>query len=252
MPPPVAHGVEEVQATVPEPLAGQVGGHRLPGRPEPAVRAEEGGISVDVGGKIGCLDPRVRGPGQPVLLLQQPEEVGGVAEVIGAVVGPPGLPLGPLHGEPDGPREQFEPVPGAAAEAEVEVRLLAGDDQQLIIGEAAALGEHRVELGQANRAGVERVAVAVELGDVDGVDPQPLEDAHERVDGGRVDPGGPLPGCLDREGHVVVARKRFVAGEGGEAVAVSELEGLGQGLRGAARGAGGRRPPGAGRSRAGR
>ena len=110
--------------------------------------------------------------------------------------------------------------------AEVEVGLLAGDQQELVIGEPAALGEHGGQLGQADRAGVVGVAVAVELGDVDGVDAQPLEDADEVGDGRGVDPGGPLLHRLDGERHVPVAGEGLVAGQLGEAVAVGEAEGL--------------------------
>src|SRR4051794_17546356 len=68
-----------------------------------------------------------------------------------------------------GAGEPPQPVPrvlARLAHAEVDVGLLAGQEQEVVVGEPAALVEHGPKLGQAQRAGVLRVAVAVELGEV--------------------------------------------------------------------------------------
>ena len=135
---------------------------------------------------------------RPCSRLRSSSHVLGAADVVDRavlrVVLDEGLAGGSLHGQEDGPREHLQPVAGVPAGlpgAEVEVGLLAGDQQELVVGEPAAFLEHRGQLGQAERAGVVGVAVAVELGDVDGLDAQPLEDADEVGDGQGVDPRRP-------------------------------------------------------------
>ena len=180
-------------------------------------------------------------PGQPFLALEEFEHVLGVADVIDRPV--PGIILderlagGALHREEDGFREHFEPVAGIPARfpgSEVEVGLLAGDQEELVVGESTAFLEHRRHLGEPERARVVGVSVAVELGDVDGVDPEPLEDLDEVGDRRRVDLRGLLLHRLDGERHVPVARKRLVAGKLGEMVVVREPEDFAKGVLGRA------------------
>ena len=169
----------------------------------------------------------MRRPGQAVLHLQQPEHVGAAADVIDrpvrGVLLAERLPRASLHRPVDRPGKEVEPVAGMPAgrgQAEVDVGLLAGDQEQLVVGEPAALVEHRLHLGKPERAGIAGMAVAVELGQVDHVHAHVLEHPHEV--GRRA---GHAPGLLVEGGHG--DRHVKVAGEG-----VIAVQTAGSGRRG--------------------
>ena len=173
-----------------------------------------------------------------MLGFEQAEHVGGAADVVdGAVlrvVLAEGLALAAGHRPEDGAGEEVEPVAGlaaGAAGADLRVRLLAGQEHERVVGEPLALGEHRLHLGQPDRAGVAGVAVAVELGQVDDVHVHVLEHFHEV---GRRPPLARLDLLQRRrgDGHVPVAGERHPAGERREAVAVGELEDFLEGVVG--------------------
>ena len=60
-------------------------------------------------------------------------------------------------------------TPAGVRKADRDIGLLARQEEQLVIGEPPALVEHRLHLGQPDRAGILRMAVAMELGQVDDI-----------------------------------------------------------------------------------
>ena len=101
------------------------------------------------------------------------------------------------------------------------------------IGEPLALGEHRLHLGQAQRTGVLRVAVAVKLGEVHDLHAHVFE--HPDEVGNRPWPALAFSSIAAIGGrHVPVAGERVIAGQLGEAIAVGVSQGFLQGTLGVA------------------
>ena len=163
---------------------------------------------------------------RPALAIRAGLHVRAVADVIDPSVGgqilDERLAGGPFHRPVDGPREQVHPVTGTLAgvgEAEGDIGLLAGEEQERVVREPPAFVEHRLHFGQPERTGVLGMAVAVELGQVDDLDAHGLE--HPDEVGRR--PRAALGLLLHRghgRRHVPVARELVMAGEVGEPVAV--------------------------------
>ncbi len=160
----------------------------------------------------------MRGPGQAPFALEEPEHVVPVAHVVDRPVGRmlfhERLIRRAVHRPVDRLAEKVHPVAGLLAGpglAQVDVGLLAGQDQDLAVGEALALVEHRLHLGQAQRAGVLGMAVAVELGEMDDLHAHAFE--HARSKSG-IDPWLSPALFLERRHrgrHVPVAGQRVIA-----------------------------------------
>ena len=112
-----------------------------------------------------------------------------------------------------------------SSRAQAGIRLFAGQEQHLAVGEPLAFGEHRFHFGEAQRARILGVAVAVKLGQVHDLNAH-LFEHRDQVGSG---PWSRVCLFLERRHggcHVPVRGHRVIAGELGEVISIRVTQGV--------------------------
>jgi len=169
-------------------------------------------------------------PDEAALFFDEPDHVATVTNVIDLAVGcdffAERLIDAVDHRPIDGPRKEAHPMARMLAlnlHAEKIVAFFAGNEQQIVVGPPAAFVEHGFHFGQAERAGVFGMAVAVKLALMNEIDAELLHDADVFRRFLPLDALLLLFQGMHGGGHVVVAGEGFVAGEFDEAIAVGQF-----------------------------
>ena len=220
----------------------QVGRHRLPRGPQPVVRVKEPAVSVDVGRPARPLDPGVGRPHQAPFALEKVLHVVAVADVINRPVRRESSTNGwPWRGSSSSrPASETDTASGRPLCRAAPCPGRNSPLPRARTGSPCPRGARTPETSPASRRrrsgpGSLRMAVAVELGQMDDLDAQPLEHPDEVGSGRR----GPACFRLMRrlgDGHVPVAGHRVIARQLRESVAVRVTQRLLECLLGVAAG----------------